>query len=364
MNIDIFSTLRIRRFFVQMGVFSRKYSLPSVLIRILFGRSRYAAILVSILFGLPVFGILSFFLISRQDIVTHDTLTIGLVFLAAIWSWFGPVFIWRYEGIITIRYWAMCRNVVRTKSDLHQARNKVNKIVQSTKWEQIFLISWCFLIVTAFICSYDFMRGFGVISKTDVWWYIQIAGVVLYAYLTGIGFLLVARTFLFIWTFLPLDTKIDPYNPDERGGLGFFGKLLSETSLMFASGALYIPILMKLHMEQFSNHTSIILIIIGLYVIGIALSFIVPIWMIHNKIFLEKLKMMTELSKSIAAIKSCTREWTLEPYNEYRVRRDEYMDVSKIMTWPFDLPNAVTVFSSIALPIILTVLQIAIQNTK
>lgn len=345
----------------RMVFFSRKFSLPSVLIRTLFSRSKNTARFTSVLFGLPVYAILFFFLMSRHDLVTHDRLTIGLVFLAATWAWIGPVFIWRYEHITTTRYWAMCRNVVKIKSDLYQTRNMVGKTVKSSKG-RLFLTAWFLLIVTAFVYSYDFMRGFGVISKTDVWWYMQVAGVAVYAYLTGIGFLLVTRTFILIGNFLPLNTKIDPYNPDERGGLGFFGKLLSETSLMFASGALYIPILMKLHIEQFTNHSRVILIIIGLYSAMIALSFVVPIWLIHKKILLEKLRKMTELSNSIAAIKSCTKEWGLEPYNEYRIRRDEYTDVSKIITWPFNLSNAVTVFSSIALPIILTAFQIALQK--
>lgn len=354
----------VKSVFQRIMLFSRRHSPPSVLIRILVGHSKNTATFTSLLFGLPVFIVISLFLVDRQSLVTHDSSTIGLVYLAATWAWIGPLFIWRYEHVTTTRYWAMCRNIVRTNGDLYRTRNDVNKNVHSSLYGRVFLIAWCLLVVMVFVYSYDFMKGFGVTSKSDVWWYIQVIGVAFYAYLTGIGFLFVARTFLFIGKFLPLDTKIDTYNPDQRGGLGFFGKLLSETSLMFASGALYIPILMKLHMDQFASHSSVILIIIGLYSIIIALSFVVPIWLIHKKLLMEKLRRMTELSNSIVAIKSSTKVWNVAPYNEYRILRDEYTDISKIVTWPFDLSNSVTVFSSIALPVILTVLQIAIQNTK
>jgi len=76
-------------------------------IKLLIGHKRNTWILASLAYGLPAFLVLTGFFLSRRDVITHDGLTILLVYIAAIWAWIGPVFIWRYEHITTTKYLAM-----------------------------------------------------------------------------------------------------------------------------------------------------------------------------------------------------------------------------------------------------------------
>lgn len=319
-------------------------------------------LLVSFLFGLPACIVLPIFLYFRQDSVTHNISTIGLVFLAATWMWIGPVFIWRYEHITATTYWMMYRKVVDNRREFYRLRGLVSRTSHGGIFGQLFVLFWCSLVLVAFVSSYDFMKGFGITSRQDIWWYIQIAGVAIQSYFSGLGFVMVIRTFFLIKEFLSLTIKIDPYNPDGVGGLGFFGALLSQTSLMFASGSLYIPILIKLYIELFSGYSFLILVIIGLYALMIAISFVAPAWLVHKKILIEKIRAMTAVSSKMSALKARTQVWSLESYLDYRVKKDEYMDIRGISPWPFDVYNVMTVLSSITLPIVLTIAQIELSE--
>lgn len=336
----------------------RTYTPVTVFIRLALGHRRNTWALASCLYGIPVFLVLSGFLFARKAHISHDALTVALVFLAALWTWVGPVFIWRYEHITSVNFWAMCRKVVKDKKRLQELRNRMKRSVLFGGINPFLIAVWCILIIVTFISSYDFMIGFGVTGKQDVWWYVQVLGVSVYAFITGIGFLMVLRTFSLIRNFLPLNVIINPYHPDQRGGLGFFGRLLAETSFMFASGALFVPILMKLHVAMYAEKSIIVLVIIGIYVLMIALSFMVPIWLIHKKLMKEKLNMLQNLSISLKQFQGWLNEEGVERYWKYRTYRDQYEDVSRIITWPFDTYNLTTAAFSVTLPVVLTVLQI------
>ena len=315
-------------------------------------------------YGLPAFLVLTGFFLSRRDVITHDGLTILLVYIAAIWAWIGPVFIWRYEHITTTKYLAMCRKVLKNRHQLFILREPIKHTVLAKKYGVLIIALWCLVIVGTFINSYEFMKGFGIYGKKDIWWHIQVLGVAIYAFITGIGFLLVIRTFLMIRNFLPCDTNINPYHPDQKGGLGFFGNLLSETSFMFASGALFIPALLKLHMELYADRSMVVLIIIGFYVLVTGLSFVVPIWFIHKKLVKEKCKRLLSLSISLTQMQELFENGGLEKYLKYKIYRDQYLDVTRIITWPFDIQNIMMVIASVALPILLTVLQIYFSGNR
>jgi hypothetical protein len=337
---------------------SRLYTPVTISVRLFIGHGKNTWVLVSLAYGLPVFLILSGFLLSRKDIITHDLLTILLTYVAAIWAWLGPLFIWRYEHIITTEYWAMCRKIVTDKNELYKLRKSLKRSVLLERHGVILILLWCLLIIGTFFASYDFMKGFGITGNTDIWWYVQVFGIAIYAFFTGIGFLLIIRTFSLIKNFLPLDTSINPYHPDQRGGLGFFGRLLSETSLMFTSGTLYVPILMELYMDMYAEISIIVLIIIGIYALMIALSFVVPTWFIHKKLVKEKFNRLRKLSITLEQLQGWLDEEGIERYWKFTACRDQYHDMSRIITWPFDTQNLITIIASVGLPIVLTALQI------
>lgn len=336
----------------------------TALIQVILKGRRNKWLLISILFGLPVYILLTGFLIARLDAISHNFRIIGMTYLAAFWTWIGPLFIWRYEHVTTVRFWVEFRKVVVNKEQFFSVKKKHLKTPLSGFANVLIILFWCALITSTFVASYGFMKGFGVNSPSDVWWIVQVLGVSFYAFITGIGFLLVIKTMLMIRDILPIKTKIDPYHPDQRGGLGCFGKLLAETSFMFSSGAFFVPILLTLHRAYFAYRSNLILITLGIFTVMIGLSFFVPVVLIHKKIFIERHQEITKIGNLLKRIEQEVGNGRPEVYLKHIVCRDMYLDLNKIITWPFNLQNLYMAVVSIILPVLLTGVQMLVTKVK
>lgn len=292
------------------------------------GDERRSLFKTTTFFGLSALGILTSFLLMRLNLVMYDLRIIAFVYLAVLWSFLGPYLIWRYEHITLKNYWAGCRQVVADKkSYLKYKKGFIHSIARGHLSTAI-LICWTLLVVFAFFASFNFMKGLGIKSYSDPWWIIQVICIAVYAYITGIGFLGVLRTLLLIEGFLQLEVKVDPYHPDGRGGLGFVGKFLAETGLIFSSGSVFIPILITVLKSQSGSSGFLVLFLVTIYAAMIALSFIVPVWLVHLKLQKEKDETIKVIGKKLRELKKLPT-WALY-YGSFLYEnslRNEYHDV-------------------------------------
>ena len=162
---------------------------------------------------------------------------------------------------------------------------------------------------------------------------------------------------------IKLDIILDPYSPDNRGGVTYIGSFLAESTLMFGSGAVYCPILIKAFSDQFGLQGYLIMGILILYTLAILLSFIIPIWLMHRKIELEKGHMIQQIAKEINRLSNMNKGNDVKKNLQALLIHKKLENVKDILTWPFQLENLMMVFASIVLPIILTIYQV-LATTK
>ncbi len=114
----------------------------------------------------------------------------------------------------------------------------------------------------------------------------------------------------------------------------------------------------KLYMEFYAGNSINLVVMIGGYVLWIILSFVGPIWLIHKKLTREKCERLLSLNGLLKHLQESLSNGGVEKYLKYKIYRDQYFDVNRISTWPVDVQNVMTVVVSVALPIILTYIQI------
>jgi hypothetical protein len=333
---------------------ARHYTFFSSFHTAFFSSGKLRHLKISSTWGFPI--VLGFILLLwlRRDSITNDRIAISYVFLAATWSFIGPLFIWRYETKTVKEFWLSCRKIAVDRAEIRDARKLVHKTLLPRRFGIVFLITWSLLVCAAFNYSYPFVKGFGFFSRTDFWWLLGFFYVVVYSIFTGIGFLLVLQTLRLIRVLHSLRIVVDPYHPDGRGGLGFVGGLMTQTALMFASGALYIPILLRVHSSISQYASDLVPLLVALYAVAIGLSFATPVWFVHRKLEKEKKEMLQAVATKLS---SHCQNSDLPMLVKYLWLRGNYADIKSMKTWPFDTENALTVISSIFLPILLTIID-------
>ena len=350
--LRVFTSFRARQL-----TLSRRYTPVSSFIRLAFGFSRLTWLKCVLFYGGIFYVVLTSYLLSRRSCISHSAGTILLVYIAALWTWIGPLLIWRYEHITSIRFVVKMRGVMISAADAHRLIALCRTPATTGLVSTVFLILWMVAVLTAFVLSHDFMCGLGIRGYKDIWWVLQVTGIGLYAVLTGMGFLFVVRTMRIVATVLDSALVLNPYHPDGRGGLGCCGALLSQTSWMFSSGALFLPVLISLATSQYPNSKEAVLILISVYVLMIAASFLVPTLLLHRKLHRERTMMLACIGGFLHKM-SLTPGLGIDAYLRFSHERKKYNDIRAIITWPFNDRNLAGFAVTVALPILLTLAQL------
>lgn len=321
------------------------------------GRSR--ALLKSIgFFGVPAISLLSLFFWIRRDSITCESSTLIFVYIASMWIWLGPYLVWRYEQVILNRHWRLIKKVKQNRSQYLDYRRKYKGgLARNTRLSLALLLGWIALVVAAFLGSFQFMSGLGVQDPyKDIWWYVWILGVSLYAYITGLGLLGVSRTVLLSKDLLNIDVALRPYHPDGHGGLACLSSLLIETTVIFSSGSLFVPILLDLGQSLHNWGGLLALTLVLVYSVAIASSFFVPALFIYRKVTKEIAFRAEQLIDRIERIETGPEASSKQLMYSFNLRHD-CRDLGTMVAWPIDVEKIITLFGTIALPVILFVFE-------
>lgn len=90
-----------------------------------------------------------------------------------------------------------------------------------------------------------FLRQRGLFGATDPLFWAVFAVLPWIGVIVGIGFLLVAVTFLVIRDISAEPLRIDPMHPDGLGGITIIGQFAIRTTALFSLGALLLPLQMQ-----------------------------------------------------------------------------------------------------------------------
>ncbi len=338
----ILRLLQLKYFFNVQLNFNEFHTASTNTINIIFGNLKYKGLYASLFDGIPMYITLTLLFYMNASQITHDDTTLSLVYIAVFWAWIGPALIWRHENTVSEEMLQSLRHVVPDSNDLTTLEKIIYYNVTS-RWSGILFIStWALYVLWVVATSSEFLLGFGVHAYDDVWWYLILLGVVIFAYYTGIVGLLVLRVLYFIYRFSRVPIKIDPYHEDQTGGLGFIGNFQAQASLMCSSALLFVPLFLKLNATMFQQHDYKALILVLSYSAGILITFALSIYFIHRKIVIEKNSVTgpirTEVTKYLGTVLSTH---SASDAVDYQWRRGLLNDLQDVRDWPFNLRNIV-----------------------
>jgi hypothetical protein len=320
-------------------------------IQVLFGNKKYTGLWGAVFYGLPVSLAIVAFIVVRRNYLKIDNWAFMLITIAVLWAWIGPVLIWKYETEWLNRFLLQAREVLRDTADAAILAKTASKPIFANKLGPIAIACWAVLLAVCFWLSIGFfyVDPFTGAPVYDLWWLGMLLGILIYSYYTGLGFLLSARTVLLTYRLSQRRIEIDPYDSDERGALGFVGRYATRASWSFASGLLFVPLLLYVNINFVRQYGYFIYTYVTVYSLSIFLVFLIPVITLHRAIVREKRDQIAQLRVKIWNLfREIIKTGRIEAYTQYTIQHNLVIDIRNIGEWPFKPRN-------IAGPVILAI---------
>jgi hypothetical protein len=309
----------------------------------------------------PVAFVLILLFLLRSAEIKHTKREVFALLLASLWAWLGPVLIWYYERFTVPYFVRKCKRIITDIGQYNIIRDKAYSNIMSLKFTRVFVPVWIVLVSIAFIRASAFISGYGIRGINDYFWWIIFLGVALMAYYTSLGFCFTYKTILL--TMLVGKSKLDSniYHQDGVFGLSFIGDFAFKTAMMFFSGWLFAPLMIlsgSSYGSSIDDLRSMRLLLLIMYTVYTIASFMIPIYIIHDKSLREKsnrassyLLLANRLAKALEVRLS---EPQLKKF-EFCKRMIE--DIRLMPSWPLRLDTGLKfMITSIVVPILAAVL--------
>ena len=216
-----------------------------------------------------------------------------------------------------------------------------------------------------------FLREHGLFGVADPLFWAVAALLLWIAVIVGIGFLLVAITFLVIREVAAQPLEIDPMHPDGLGGMSAIGHYAIRTTTIFSLGALVLPLQLQYAAAVGPTATILIYVMGGVYGLFIAGSFLYPTIKINRKAEAIRSEILNELREQYYAFKRATDEPTVgidvettDHAAEQKLNRlqEEYREYRNVRLYPLQLPVLLRLFTSVLFPLLLLGVEYTIQS--
>jgi hypothetical protein len=273
------------------------------------------------------------------------------------WTWIGPLSIWYYEEHLLKNFYRESRYIIQ-----QNCWNEINSKI-SKYYKRALITAWTLVVIVIYLCvarSYC-NKHLGFHGFTDPWYLLSVVSVGMQAVLSGIGFYGCINSMSLIWNvYKSCDLIINPYHFDNKAGMSIFSNLSSKTTLIFSTGAIYLPILLTVA-------TSINeILVVGIYFlttifsVSIFLSYSISNYLLYRK---SRLIVSKEAQKIAAKLNPLYNRIVNESMHadniiaEYNNLRRAFHDLISIELYPFNLKGITFMASVIIVPFLMVLAQ-------
>jgi hypothetical protein len=310
--------------------------------------------------GFLIFGSLGFGVPSIVGIVTGDYLIDSIeVFLLFLWMGIG-VFLIDIGDYYLDDFWLSFKKISKLKKEeFEKFKIESAKMFFTKRYSGfISILAWllaCFAAFNEWSYHSDLVMImiFILLIPAAVMW--------------GIGAWTTIYTYYFMWKICKTKIKIDPFAPDNVGGLSIIAKFPIRLSFLLSSLSLYIPygVARKFHMGMATQYWFINLIWEGIFFIILGLmifTFFIPLIPIYRNAKNNKNNLLKKCSfKLNKMVKNSSTENDIN-YNIQTLILFNYYDVIKKMRlWPINVDMLLKFFGYILLPTIFAIIGIFLK---
>lgn len=240
----------------------------------------------------PIIVIFLPFIFRERMIFSTYTSSMWLGLISgSIWIYLAPYLIFQfYKRLATLSI--ELQSIISKNNDIY-----FWNALDTFKKTNIFNVLWCVLICCALLLDVGYLNKFGIYGFGDPYLYVFILCIAYIAYFTGFGFKGVYVTIIIIKNLTKNKViTIDYFNADGSGGIKYLKGLSAFTARVFATGTLFIPILVDYILYTNNLYVKLILYLsIFLMVLFIASSFIIPVKLLIRHIESQKNEYLKKL---------------------------------------------------------------------
>ena len=269
----------------------------------------------------------------------------------------APYLIWYYDMRLLPAFLGDVEILLAGQSTPDAIGERYRGLIADRWWAPAIAANLPIPLLTFF--GQPFLRQRGLFGATDPLFWAVFAVLLWIGVIVGIGFLLVAVTFLVIRDISAEPLRIDPMHPDGLGGMTIIGQFAIRTTALFSLGALLLPLQMQYAATVGPTATALIYVMAGVYGVFIAVSFLYPTLKINRRANAVRERILHDLREQYEALKKEADEprvgaaiETTDPAIEqklYRIRT-EYEDYDTVRLYPMEISIITRLVGSVVLP--------------
>jgi hypothetical protein len=221
-------------------------------------------------------------------------------------------------------------------------------------------------MLTLILFSTKNLENGGLFGFTDPWFWIFFIS---FGYINLVAMFGIWGVYVMIKSIKEISKQwlhIDPLHPDKVGGLSSVGNFAISTTVIFSSGALWIPLAIELAADQ-PILANLAFGLMGAWMILTLLCFAYPTFKIHTKASKIQKRILNELRLDYAKIrkKVVVDKLTISNDNieaignffKMEILRKEFKDYQDLKLYPFEIKIFTKLVSSVLLPLLIWLLQ-------
>lgn len=313
------------------------------------------------------------------------SILLPLLFGLPFWLWYFFLYWYTSEpyisyDIILVVLWVSLSPMLLTAADdaLRSFLQQVRPVMVQSDWQEFKTISFSLFYSNRFFIFTPFL-SLGMAAAG--WFYgktadfnnqatiFLIATLFIAGFMASMGFWGVFVISRVVHQFSESQVEIDPGHIDKYGGLSHIGRFLTNGILLFFSGSLLIPFAITLVLLVPGMAGTILSYALIAFFFGFGLiNFINSIFLIHDKVFQEKLKLVSESQETlknllqehvIAPEADSQPNNVLRPFVYYEVYHKQ---IAEMKEYPYDFRTLLELAISILIPIVILLLDRYLRN--
>jgi hypothetical protein len=315
----------------------------------------------SFYFSVPAIIIfIPFIFRSWNELMKNDFSLYFKIFIAGIWTLYGPWFIFKYNQTYEL-FWTKLSSIY-LKDNLESLIHFYDlKIIRISK---IISIIWCSLLTAALIIDPSYLKTFGIHGWSDPYQYIFIFFIIYLAHLTALGFTGCYITIKIICSLINNNSvRFNEFDTDNAGGFSCFGHFSLSTTFLFATGSLFIPLLYDYATNSSIVTQFLIFLAVILYGCSIFLVFLIPVTHTFKKAENDKNDIVHEALleyKKSRVKKMSNSEIEMVELNSY----NHLKFLNELKIYPFNFNILFKISLTALIPIIIYLFQMLLDTSS
>lgn len=320
-----------------------------------------------VLVGVLKFGLPWDVLALAYTVFRWDWLSPSFVYASALgllWVNLAPCLIWYYDERVLPSFFLHLSELVPDRDRREDLAERYNRFFAGHRLSVSLFVTGG--AVTMVLVSEPALRSQGMVGPGEVFLWTTYAYAVYIGVVLGHGLVGPVTTVLLVREVAQHELEIDPLHPDNLGGLSTVGYIAINTTLLFSSFSLFLPLFF--YFSSAGGVSTVIFAIAAIYISIVLVLFVYPTAIVNRRAQEYRDSVLEELRGQHAELE---RELDSSDRNEMaelntrlelqRVQRS-YDNYNSVSLYPLQIGILTRLLGSIVLPLLFLIIEIYLPD--